>query len=68
MTLIEQWQYSRNMFQHYAIRSRYDYGDGFRKTVSQNVRNGCSERANFWNGKIKELRLKIIEQQLNNKT
>jgi len=49
-------------FQHYAIRSIYDYGDGFRIKVSQEERNWCAEQANVWNNIIKELRLKIIAQ------
>jgi hypothetical protein len=65
MTLFEQWQYSRDNFQHYAIRSMYDYDDGFRTTVSQEERNWCAEQANIWDGIIKELRLKIIERQSN---
>jgi hypothetical protein len=65
MTLFEQWQYARDNFQHYAIRSIYDYGDGFRITVSQEERNWCAEQANKWDEIIKDLRLKIIEQQSN---
>lgn len=62
MTIFDQWQYARNNFQHYALRSIYDYGDGFRIVVSQKERNWCIEQANYWNGIIKELELKIIEQ------
>jgi len=62
MTLYEQWQYARDKFQHYAIRSMYDYGDGFRITVSQEERSWCAEQANKWDEIIKDIRLKIIAQ------
>ena len=42
-----------------------DYGDGFRTTVSQEERNLCAEQAKKWDKIIKDLRLKIIEQQSN---
>lgn len=65
MTLFEQYECARNSFQYYAIRSIYDYGDGFRITVSQEERNWCAEQADIWDRIIKDLRLKIINRQSN---
>jgi len=62
MTLYEQWQYARDNFQHYAIRYKYDTGDGFRRTVTSEEKQYCFDMANKWDSIIKEVRLKIIEQ------
>ena len=62
MTLIEQWQYARNNFLHYAIRYIYDYGDYYRRTVTSEEKQYCFEQANYWENKYKELADKIREQ------
>ena len=60
-SLYKEWEMFRNNFMHYAIRSMYDFGDGYRNIVTQEERNYCKEMANYYYKQINILRNKIEE-------
>ena len=62
MTLIEKWQEARNMFQHYSIRFMYDYGDGYRRTITIEERLYCRDMADYWENMVKKHRNEIYEE------
>jgi len=63
MTLYEQWENARDNFQHYALRGKYDTGDGFRRIVTNEDREYCINMANHWDNIIKHIRQKIISDK-----